>query len=93
MCCMLPHLPPLPLLQEMDALLKIARLGYWRFEAGEVSDVMWALANARHWTPRLAEVEQVGMQELAGLCDRLSCRLPLLPSRPVLLPTAAANRC
>jgi hypothetical protein len=50
----------------MDALLKIARLGYWRFEAGEVSDVMWALANARHWTPRLAEVEQ-GLLKAGGL--------------------------
>ncbi|KAF8072712.1 AL1 [Scenedesmus sp. PABB004] len=48
---------PLFFADEVEALTQVAALGRWALAPHEVSDVLWALANARHWSPRLGELE------------------------------------
>eukprot|EP00983_Pelagomonas_calceolata_P058536 1145531-Pelagomonas_calceolata.AAC.1 len=45
---------------EMEALLQIAKAGgsSWRFYEGEGANLAWALAASRHWSPRLADLEE-----------------------------------
>jgi hypothetical protein len=38
-------------------LLQLAALGRWRLTPGELSDVLWGLANARHWTELLPQLD------------------------------------
>ncbi|KAI8474797.1 MAG: hypothetical protein J3K34DRAFT_517884 [Monoraphidium minutum] len=44
---------------ETEALLQVAApsLPAWRLSGREAADVLWALANARHWTPLLPALE------------------------------------
>ena len=42
---------------EMEALLRVAKLPSWRLHEKELANVMWGLANARHWTDRLPDLE------------------------------------
>ena len=69
-----PHIPPHPtqggpalFMQEMEALLRVARLSSWRFLPGDIANALWGLANARHWTDRLAELEEC----VVKVCERL----------------------
>lgn len=44
---------------EVEALLQIAKAGgsSWRFYEGEGANLAWALAASRHWSRRLADLE------------------------------------
>ncbi|GAX80619.1 hypothetical protein CEUSTIGMA_g8054.t1 [Chlamydomonas eustigma] len=48
---------PLMFQPEMEALMRVARFGTWQLTWSDMADVAWALAHARHWTPRLSELE------------------------------------
>ncbi len=64
-------------LQEMDALLKIARLGYWRFDSSEVRAALKAGAAERSGRRAMAAVDCQGL--LAAALSRplaVLCRLP-----------------
>ncbi|KAG1670013.1 hypothetical protein FOA52_011169 [Chlamydomonas sp. UWO 241] len=52
--------------QEVEALMRVARLSVWRLAPGDVADVAWALAHARHHTPRLADLEDT-IARMGGL--------------------------
>eukprot|EP00879_Flechtneria_rotunda_P018508 GHRR01019420.1.p1 GENE.GHRR01019420.1~~GHRR01019420.1.p1 ORF type:complete len:734 (+),score=290.90 GHRR01019420.1:100-2301(+) len=48
---------PLFFQQEMDALCEVAAVGRWKLATSELADVLWGLANARHWSALLSQLE------------------------------------
>uniref|UniRef100_A0A383WBY4 RAP domain-containing protein n=1 Tax=Tetradesmus obliquus TaxID=3088 RepID=A0A383WBY4_TETOB len=48
---------PLFFTAEVDALAQVAALSRWQLSSFELSDVLWALASSRHWSPLLGQLE------------------------------------
>ena len=65
---------------EMEALLQVSRFGAWPLTTNEASDLLWALANARHWTEKLSDIEGSLIKVCGCITAGRICLLGLMPA-------------
>jgi hypothetical protein len=78
---------------EMEGLLALSKAGAttWSFGPGEGGSVLWALAHARHYTPRLADIER-GLVQVGGTGASATARWANT-SQSCLLVTCRTSAC
>lgn len=75
LCCYVAQGGPQLWSEQMDGLLSILGPKPPQWATGEAGDMAWALAHARHWTPRLTPLE-AGLVQVQWLAVPQSLSLP-----------------